>query len=393
MKDVSRRGDGRHTRLPAPLGVPAQLRGFENVRLGFDEVEASLAAAADRLSIPRAGAVSDCNILAISGGAAGGAFGAGVLVGLSQAARRPGFQIVTGVSTGALMAPFAFLGSDWDCRLTEAYTGGHAAGLWSLTRLAPTLDGGLLRPEALDALIHPFIDADLVAAVAREHALGRRLLVATTDLDTESACIWDMGEIASRGGDPALALFRQVLAASASLPGLFPPRRFACEAGGVAYEEMHVDGGVAAPLFVMPEALLRWKQLAARLQSSRVYVIVNMSLDQTPRTTEPNVVAILARSFDAMYRASYRQALNLVCTYCSDHDLEVSIASIPVDEAGGNMLSFDTATMQRNFDAAVERARQPGFWATPAPDVSPGFDRRFRPSPAAGIGGRSATDG
>jgi hypothetical protein len=247
--------------LPAPLAVPARLPGFETVRLSFNEAEASLAAAADRMGVPQPGMASNCNILAISGGAAGGAFGAGVLVGLSRAGRRPKFEIVTGVSTGALMAPFAFLGSDWDDRLTEAYTGGHAASLWSLARLAPTLDGGLLRPAALDALIHPFIDAELVAAVAREHALGRRLLVATTDLDTESACIWDMGQIASRGGERALALFRQVLAASASLPGLFPPRRFATEADGVAYEEMHVDGGVAAPLFVMPEALLRWKQL------------------------------------------------------------------------------------------------------------------------------------
>jgi hypothetical protein len=323
------------------------------------------------MGVPQPGMAKTCNILAISGGAAGGAFGAGVLVGLSRAARRPKFEIVTGVSTGALMAPFAFLGSDWDGRLTEAYTGGHAAGLWSLARLAPTLDGGLLRPEALDALIHPFIDAELVAAVAREHALGRRLLVATTDLDTESACIWDMGEIASRGGERALALFRQVLAASASLPGLFPPRRFATEADGVAYEEMHVDGGVAAPLFVMPEALLRWKQLGARLQGSRIYVIVNMSLEQTPRTTEPNVVSILARSFDAMYRASYRQALSVVSTFCCDHDLEISIAAIPVDPAGGNMLTFDTATMRRIFDAAVERARASDVWvqagSTPPP--------------------------
>lgn len=357
-------------RLPAPIGVPVHLTGFETVRLSFDGAEAGLVAAADRMGIPQSEG-GDCNILAISGGAAGGAFGAGVLVGLSRAARRPKFEIVTGVSTGALMAPFAFLGSDWDDRLAEAYIGGHAAGIWRLARLAPTLDGGLLRPGALDALIDPFIDAELVAAVAREHALGRRLLVATTDLDTERACIWDMGDIASRGGERALALFRQVLAASASLPGLFPPRRFAVEVDGVAYEEMHADGGLAAPLFVMPEALLHWKGLSARLGSSRIYVIVNMSLEPTPRTTEPNVVAILARSFDTMLRASYRQALNLVSTFCSGHDLEVSVASIPVDPAAGNMLTFDTATMRGIFDAAVARAQQPGFWATPTPEPLP----------------------
>ncbi len=320
----------RRTRLQAPLELHAHRAGFEKARLSIGAAEDSLAAAADRLTIPPAdGSVRDFNILAISGGAAGGAFGAGVLAGLTRAGARPEFAIVTGVSTGALMAPFAFLGSAWDDRLADAYTGGHAAQLWRLGRLAPPLDGGLFRPEALDGLIDPFIDAEVVAAVAREHATGRRLLVATTDLDAEEACIWDMGQIASHGGQAALALFREVLAASASLPGLFPPRCIAVEADGVAYEEMHVDGGVAAPLFVMPEALFRWKQLGPRLQRSRIYVIVNMSLEQVPRTTAPNLTAILTRSFDTMMRSSYRQALSVVTTFCADHDLALSVVSIP----------------------------------------------------------------
>ena len=359
-------------RRPAPIGVRATIRGFERARLSVDEAGDALAATAARLTIPLAdGPSQDLDILGISGGAAGGAFGAGVLVGLSRAAARPRFQIVTGVSTGALMAPFAFLGSDWDARLTDAYTGGYAARLWRLTRLAPTLDGGLLRPEALDRLINPFIDEDLLAAVAREHAAGRRLLVATTDLDSEKACIWDMGEIASHGGDAALALFREVLAASASLPGLFPPRRFACEAEGRSYEEMHVDGGVAAPLFVMPEALLRWKDLGRRLHNSRIYVIANMALEQIPKTTPPNLVAILGRSFDTMLRSSYRQALSVVTTFCGDHDLSLRVAAIAPTADNGNMLSFDTKVMRKIFDEAVERAQQPGFWLAPRPAAPP----------------------
>ncbi len=350
-------------RRPAPIGVKASIPGFENVRLSVSEAEASLAAAADRLSLPAASADGgEFNILAISGGAASGAFGAGVLVGLSRAGRRPHFAIVTGVSTGALMAPFAFLGSGWDDRLTDAYTGGHAARLWTLTQLAPTLDGGLLRREALDGLINPFIDDDLVAAVAREHVRGRRLLVATTDLDSEEACIWDMGEIACRGGPAALALFREVLAASASLPGIFPPRRIASEVGGVDYEEMHVDGGVAAPLFVMPEALLRWKILGQRLRRSRVYVIVNMSLDQSSQTTDPGIIAILTRSFDTMLRFSYRQSLSLVANFCALNQLPLSVASIPVDSLAGNMLAFDTPSMRQIFDAAASRAADVDFW-------------------------------
>jgi len=370
-------------RRPAPIGVRATIRGFERARLSLDEAEDSLAATAVRLTIPLAdGPPRNLDILAISGGAAGGAFGAGVLVGLSRAEARPRFEIVTGVSTGALIAPFAFLGSDWDARLTDAYTGGYAARLWRLTRLAPTLDGGLFRPEALDRLINPFIDDEMLAAVAREHAAGRRLLVATTDLDSERACIWDMGEIASYGGDTALALFREVLAASASLPGLFPPRRFACEAEGLSYEEMHIDGGVVAPLFVMPEALLQWKELGRRLQNSRIYVIANMALEQVPKTTAPNLVSVVGRSFDTMLRSSYRQALSVVTTFCGDHDLSLRVAAIAPSPEGGNMLSFDTAVMRKIFDDAVTRAQQPDFWLTPRPETPSTPSDFLRPAAA-----------
>ncbi|MDP3383304.1 MAG: patatin-like phospholipase family protein, partial [Phenylobacterium sp.] len=205
----------------------ARLKGFENVRLSVEEAEASLNEAADRLSIPRsAWSGEDFNVLAISGGAAGGAYGAGVLVGLTRAGRRPNFAIVTGVSTGALIAPFAFLGPQWDDRLQDAYIGGHAAEALGLGGLSPGLEAGLFRTVALQRLIHPFVDEALVSAVAAEHRLGRRLLVATTDLDSEKPCVWDMGEIALRGGVKATQLFRDVLVASASLPGLFPPHRF-----------------------------------------------------------------------------------------------------------------------------------------------------------------------
>lgn len=353
-------------RRPAPIGVDAHMPGFEGVRLSISEAEESLAAAADRLTIPRSPDQSGAfNILAISGGALGGAFGAGVLVGLTQAGKRPDFTIVTGVSTGALMAPFAFLGSAWDQRLTEAYTGGHAARMWSVRQLASPRSGGLLRPEALDSLIDPFIDEAVVAAVAREHALGRRLLVATTDLDREKACIWDMGEIAARGGEGAVRLFRAVLAASASVPGLFPPRRFTFEADGVDYEEMHVDGGVAAPLFVIPEALLRWRNLGSRLQQCRIYVIVNMSLDQEPRTTAPNIASVLFRSFDTMLRFSYRQALSLAANLGAAHDLPIHVASIPRQSDIGNGLTFDTAAMRTIFDNAVASAQGADLWRAP----------------------------
>ncbi|MDP3592649.1 patatin-like phospholipase family protein [Phenylobacterium sp.] len=349
-------------------GVQASLPGFVGVRLNAEEAENLVFMVADHLAPARSSAVrEDFNFLAISGGAAGGAFGAGVLVGLSQAGTRPTFSIVTGVSTGALMAPFAFLGSAWDHRLKAAYTGGLAAQAISLRRLAPAFGAGLFRADALESLIDPFIDAELVAAVAREHALGRRLLVTTTDLDSQKTCIWDMGAIASRGGDDAVKLFRDILVASASLPGLFPPRRFPCEADGVAYEEMHVDGGVSTPLFIMPEALLRWKRRGGHLHGGRIYVIINTVLEHAPRTTSTNLAAILLRSFDTMLRFSYRNALSSIANFCAANDLPLSVTAIQDDPDNGHMLSFDTADMLRGFDAGVKHATGGALWSTPTP--------------------------
>ncbi|WP_374575078.1 patatin-like phospholipase family protein [Phenylobacterium sp.] len=355
-------------RLPAPAaGVRAEIPGFEGVRLGVSEAESSLSAAADRLALPTDDAAPEAfNILAISGGAAGGAYGAGVLTGLSRAGARPKFAIVTGVSTGALIAPFAFLGPEWDYRLAQAYTGGYAAEALSLKRLAPAFGGGLFAAEALESLIDPFVDEALLAAVAREHAAGRRLIVSTTDLDRQTACMWDMGAIASRGGEQAAALFRDVLIASASLPGLFPPRRFSCEAGGEAYEEMHVDGGVSSPLFIMPEALLRWRDLGRRLAGGCIYVIVNTVLEEAPRTTHANLPSILVRSFETMLRYSYRQALGVAAGFCAAHALPMKVVSIPDAPENGSMLNFETDAMRRIFDEAAAFAGRQDPWSTPA---------------------------
>ena len=359
---------------------PGQPVGFRDVRLTAQEAEHGLASAMDRIAAPRAPwSRVPFNVLAISGGAAGGAYGAGLLVGLSRAGRRPEFALVTGVSTGALIAPFAFLGPAWDGRLQDAYTGGHAAALFALRRATPGLEPGLFRAAALDGLIAPFIDAPLLEAVAAAHAEGRRLFVATTDLDRQRACIWDLGAIASQmreaGEANAITLFRQILAASASLPGVFPPRMIACRSGGRIYEEMHVDGGVAAPLFLLPDALLRLKGAGRRMRGGRVYVIANIILEPAPLATASNVPTILLRSFDTMLQFSYRQAISVTATFCAGAGLPLAVASIPDTAGRGVMLKFDTRSMTRLFDAAASRARDGEVWAagSEAPETVAGL--------------------
>lgn len=347
--------------LPEHWGDPV---GFPGVRVGGpgEDIEATLDRVCPRRSRLGAGPPT---ILAISGGASGGAFGAGLLVGLSRAGRREQHQIVTGVSTGALIAPFAFLGAAWDGRLEAAYTGGLAAGLFDIRRTFPNLEGGLFKAGALDALIAPFVDDALLTAVAEAHDGGRRLFVATTDVDRQELCVWDMGLIARMGQDgkqaEALALFRTLLAASASLPGLFSPRLIACETEGRIYEEMHVDGGVASPLFMLPERLIQSREAQRRLRGGRVSVIVNTVLEARPRSTQGNIPAILTRSFETMLRFSYLQALSTTAAYCAGAGLPLVIASIPQSPEGLNLLSFDTAQMRRMFEIGLEHATSGTF--------------------------------
>lgn len=363
---VPTRPPGRHVR---PLArEPGQPVGFVDVRLTLPRSPRVLAATVSRL-IPRAGRWSfrPRHILAISGGAAGGAYGAGFLAGLSRAGRRPSFDLVTGVSTGALIAPFAFLGPDWDDRLEDAYASGRAARAIRQGRALPGLEHSLLGAAVLDALITPFVDDALLRAIAAAHAEGRRLFVTTTDLDRQRACVWDMGAIASQSGPDddgrALALFRSVLAASASLPGVFPPRMISCASGARIYEEMHVDGGVSAPLFILPEPLLGRRDVGQRLRGSHVHMIVNTVLDPVPQATAASLPVILLRSFDTMLRQSYQQAIGTAAAFCAGAGLSLSLASIPSAPEPSAMMNFDTPGMRRLFEAGRRRATGIDPWS------------------------------
>lgn len=355
-------------RRPCAPVANAPVCGFDNVRLSVSASDDSLVAIADHLSLPVARRGKPYEILAISGGAAGGAFGAGALTGWTRTGQRPDFSLVTGVSTGALIAPLAFLGAAWDEKLKDAYTGGHASQLLNPRRVAPMFSGGLLKSEALETLIAPFVDQTLITAVAAEHQKGRRLLVATTDLDHQSASVWDMGAIACHGGDKALNLFRDVLVASASLPGLFSPRRISTQLGGTVYEEMHVDGGVAAPLFILPDSLLQWDRLGHRLKDGRVHVIVNTMLEAEPKPTQPTLPAVMSRSFETMLRFSYRQSLMTAATLCAAQGIPLQTADIPYAGNQANLLNFDQPSMEALYQMGHQRALSGQLWTTAVPE-------------------------
>src|SRR5277367_1819335 len=263
--------------------------------LGADQRFSTLSSqsVARRLRAQRAG--QPFNILALSGGGADGAFGAGALVGLTRSASRPQFSVVTGVSTGALMAPYAFLGSDWDNELAEVYTSGRAEHLLHSRGLGVLFGSSVYSGAPLKELVDRYTTDALIQAVAREASTGRLLLVATTDVSTGEPVIWDLGSIAMNGGAGARALFRDVLVASASVPGLFPPVIIRVQEQQALYEEVHVDGTIALPFFVPPAFVAPARDAGDPSHATTVYVIVDGRLSEQPAPIRLRARSILTR--------------------------------------------------------------------------------------------------
>lgn len=324
-------------------------------------------------------------ILALSGGGANGAYGAGLLVGWTERGDRPEFDIVTGVSTGALAAPYAFLGSDWDDELAEAYSDGQTEGLLSWRSFAAFLSPGLFSPRTLETLVEENVTPALLSRVAEEHRAGRRLFVATTNLDSGETVIWDMGLLAAAGDDNALRLFRQVLLASASIPGVFPPVLIAgVTPDGSVRQEMHVDGGVNTPFLGVPEGLILSAEALPEWRGSELFIVVNGKVTQEYRQTPGSLRAVLVRSYNSMSRASLRTSLAAQGAFARRNGVRVSVAAIPHD-IEASALDFDQQSMAALFREGRRRAVGGRAWESLDVDVvepPPAREAPSAPEPA-----------
>ena len=249
--------------------------------------------------------------LALSGGGADGAYGVGVLNGWTAARTRPTFSVVSGVSTGGLIAPFAFLGPQYDDTLREVYTSGIAESLLNDPSIVRVLFGsGLFGNTRLRELVARYVGPEIMAQVAREHAKGRKLLVVTTDLDTQRTVIWDMGKIAAVGTPEALKLFRDVMAASASIPLVFPPIMIDAEGQGRKFQEMHVDGGVTAPVLTLPEALLFQSGRLPGNGKMDIYILVNKKIERNFELVSNGTIDVASRSLSAITQSQTRSIIS-----------------------------------------------------------------------------------
>jgi predicted acylesterase/phospholipase RssA len=291
--------------------------------------------------------------LVLSTGAEDGAFGAGFLSGWTASGHRPEFSVVTGVSSGAIIAVYAFAGVKYDHALQNAYTSVTAGDIFEVR----TTPESLADSWPLERLIEKNVTTELLDDVAVQYRRGRRLFVVTTNLDAGHAMVWDMGAIAVRGGKAGLALFRKVVLASASIPGAFPPVFIEAEANGRRFLEMHVDGGVNGPMYVAPESYLLSTGLH-RLPVSDLYVIVNGKLTTEFAPTGRTVAGILGRSYSLALKLGARIELFLFAQVAQRDGFALNVALIEPDFDQQERGAFDPQYMKALFERGFERGRR-----------------------------------
>lgn len=312
------------------------------------------------------------NYLAISGGGPDGAYGAGLLVGWTEAGNRPDFQIVTGISTGALIAPWAFLGPKHDPTLKKLYTTLATKDIMRKRWLM----SALFREAATDSTpllnkIREYVDDNVIQNIAAEHKKGRRLFIGTTTIDHMRPMIWDIGAIASSGQPGAKDLVHKIMLASASIPGALPPVKINVEANGKKYDELHVDGGTTNQVFVYPPSL-DWRKYMKILEvpgSANVYVIRNSKLAARRIIVEPKILPIARQSISSLIRTQGIGDVRLIYAESIRDGLNFHLSYIPDDFEELPKEPFDKEYMNKLFELGYNKAKTDLKWLDKPPGM------------------------
>jgi predicted acylesterase/phospholipase RssA len=327
----------------------------------------TFAAAGNKGPLPMA------NFLGISGGGEDGAFGAGLLVGWSAAGTRPEFTLVTGISTGALTAPFAFLGPKYDEQLKQVYTTITADDVLEKRGILAAIFNDAMADNApLRLLVNKYVTADLLTAIAAEHAKGRVLLIGTTNLDARRPVIWNIGKIAASGNPHALELVQKILVASAAIPAAFPPMMIDVEVNGKAYQEMHVDGGASAQVFVYPP-VIQLKELSAKAgitRERRLFVIRNARLDPDWADTKRQTLTIAGRAISSLIQNQGIGDLYRIYATARRDGVDFNLAFIPPTFDVSLNEPFDQHYMNELFKLGYELGRSGYDWKKTPPGLA-----------------------
>jgi predicted acylesterase/phospholipase RssA len=357
------------------LGLPNE-RFLPTTAQGQAGLEREFVAAAERLNISRGGRpggpLPALDLLGVSGGGDDGAFGAGVLNGWTERGGRPEFFLVTGVSTGALTAPFAFLGSAWDGALRSVYTDITLAQVARQRFLtAAYFSDGMADNTPLFETISRYLDERMLREIGAAYTRGRLLLIGSTNLDADRPVIWNVGAIAASGHPQALNTVRKLLLASAAIPGAFSPVLFDVTAGGERFQELHVDGGAFAQVFLYPASVgeLRRQRMARRLPvvPARAWIIRNARLESQGEQVERRTVGVAGRAVSAMIFASgYSDVLRIYAATQRDH-VDFNLAFIGPDFDVPYVGPFSQAYMRPLFEYGRQRALAGTVWVDRPP--------------------------
>ena len=316
--------------------------------------------------------------LAVSGGAAKGAYGAGLLCGWSKAGTRPDFKIVTGISTGAIIGTYAFLGSKYDQKLKEFYTKHSTKDVWKNKGLLRVLfSNSFANNLPLRRLLAGYFDQELLKDVAAEYRKGRRFYVGTTDLDAQRLVIWDMGKIADIGDNNALKLFRKIILASTTIPAVLAPVYFDVEIGEDIYDEMHVDGGTIKQVFFLYDVLrgiekaVTKKGIDASKIKYSIYVIRNGYTDSIWKEVPDKLSFIAERAIDTMTNAQTTGDLYQLYTFTRLGQGDFNLAYISPTHKPKGKEFFDPAEMRELFDLGFAEASRGYQWKK----VPPGLEK------------------
>lgn len=377
--------DLRNAVPTAALAETASLPSIAGVRYWADEVPLD-ALAEYRKRVPHLrqittrGAIingrAQVYILALSGGGSFGAFGAGILSGWTARGDRPEFSIVTGVSAGAIIAPFAFLGSRYDGKLREIWTEYRTDQLIVLQIFSGLLGGGaaLADTKPLADLIARYVDRKMMAEIAREHRKGRLLLIGTTNLDAQRPVVWNIGELAVHGTDEALDTLRRVILASAAIPGAFPPVEIDVSTGGKRFTELHVDGGTTRQVFVSPlnVPLKTFNPLYAVPPRRHVYVVNNGYLTPEYQPVKEQTIQIAGRSITTLLLNQGKNDIYRIWREVQDDDGVFRVTTVPDNFKARPKEIFDPVFQRALFEEGYGLAFAGKAWADAPPELRPG---------------------
>jgi hypothetical protein len=307
--------------------------------------------------------------LLIGGGVSNSAYGIGLLKGWVKEGSRPVFKIVTGYSSGSIIAIATFAGKDYEDRIAELFTSISSKDVLKKRNMFSVLFGDSVSSSApLAKKINDIVDEDLMAKIAEEHRKGRRLYVGTTDFDAQGFVIWDMGALASKVGPDSVKLFRKIILASCSFPAMVPPVYFQVEADGRRYDEMHVDGGVVSGLFYIHHLMEDMESTVGEFRT-KVYVLNLCYMSPHSQQVEDNMVAMTSRLIETNGAAKMVGDTYRIYAYAKEKGWDYNLAYIPEDFKPNQKEMLDKQEMQRLFKRGYDDALNGYKWHKAPPGL------------------------